>query len=109
MEPKWNRASTKTRKMHMTSENIVPKPWYQELGTRTAVLEPVPWNRRNRGFNTITGDELKNQYHTNITILSHLYDARKNPTASQDFKCVGDKHLLTAPSLTGRLFLSLVG
>ena len=45
---------------------------YQEAGTRTEVPEPVPWNRRNRGFSTETGAKLKNQYRPNT--IDYLHD-----------------------------------
>ena len=44
----------------------IDKPWYQE---GTEVPEPAPWNRRNRGFSTRTGTELKNQHRPNTTLL----------------------------------------
>ena len=67
MEPEWKRTRTKMRQMQIPPENLVPKPWYGESGTRTEVPEPVPWNRRNQGFSTETGTELKNQDRTNTS------------------------------------------
>ena len=46
-------------------ENLVLKPWYQDVGTRAEVPEPIPWNRCDRVFSTETGNELKNQNRTN--------------------------------------------
>ena len=43
MEPKWNQTSIKMGKMQITPENFVSKPWYREVGTKTEVLEPIPW------------------------------------------------------------------
>ena len=42
MAPKWNQTSTKIREMQIAPENLVPKPWYREVGTRTEVAELVP-------------------------------------------------------------------
>ena len=64
MVPKWNQTSIKVRKVQITPENLVRKPWYQEEGTRTEVLEPVLWN-----FSTETGTEPKNQYCPFVQIL----------------------------------------
>ena len=67
MEPKWNRTSTEMRKMQTILDYHVPKSWYREVGTRTEVPEPAPWNRRNRVFRTKTVTELKNQYRPNTS------------------------------------------
>ena len=68
MEPKWNQiqyqSETNTKK---NPENLVPKPWYREVGIQIEVPEPVLWQRRNRGFSTKTGTELKNQYCINTS------------------------------------------
>ena len=78
------------------AKHHVPKPWYWEIGTRTAEPEPrnqnrgtipeeaeprnqnrgtrtkepelVSYNRRKRGFSTKTGTELENLYHHNTNI-----------------------------------------
>ena len=58
--------------MQIIPENLVPRLWYREVRTRAEVPEPVPRNRRNRGFITETGTELKNKYcpNTNINMVS---------------------------------------
>ena len=58
--PKWD-------KCKKPPENLVPNPWYREAGTRIEVPEPVLWQRRNRGFSTKTGTELKKQYCINTS------------------------------------------
>ena len=65
MVPKWSQTSTNMGKMQILHAKFVPKNWYQEVGTRAVVPEPIPWNRRNRGFGT--GIELKNKYSYNTT------------------------------------------
>ena len=68
MVPKWNRTSIKVRKVQITPENLVRKPWYREEGTRTEIPEPVPWSCMNRGFCTETETEPKNQFRPNTNI-----------------------------------------